>query len=186
MSSMLSLIRTSRPKNIYIYIYTYFKDPSTNILIFRTTKRKTDCSRVIGERCLEMLRKSFKVMAKFLELGVGHSAANRWKTHGVGSILKAAVTAWRRAARRPPESRGKMSLALETTVAEHQRFDAARWRPPIDSCVVGVAHPMIFRRQEIERRRWNTSRNTRIRVARFNISTRSSRLTSATKIFIQV
>lgn len=125
MSSMLSLIRTSRPKNIYIYIYTYFKDPSTNILIFRTTKRKTDCSRVIGERCLEMLRKSFKVMAKFLELGVGHSAANRWKTHGVGSILKAAVTAWRRAARRPPESRGKMSLALETTVAEHQRFDAA-------------------------------------------------------------
>lgn len=73
-----------------------------------------------------MLRKSFEVMSKFLELGVGHSAVNQWKTHGVGSILKAAVTAWRRAARRPPESRGKMSLTLETTTAEHQRFDAAR------------------------------------------------------------
>lgn len=146
---MLSHSNLSSKEHIYIYINT-LKIPQ-RIFSFSDTKRKTDCSRVIGERCLEMLRKSFKVMSKFLELGVGHSAANQWKTHGVGSILKAAVTAWRRAARRPPESRGKMSLALETTMAEHERFDAARWRPPIDSCVVGVAHPMIFRRQEIER-----------------------------------
>lgn len=107
----------------------YFKrreHPNSWYSLLSDTKRKTGCSRVIGEWCLEMLRKSFEVMSKFLELGVGHSAVNQWKTHGVGSILKAAVTAWRRAARRPPESRGKMSLTLETTTAEHQRFDAAR------------------------------------------------------------
>lgn len=93
-----------------------------------------------------MLRKPFEVMSKFLELGVGHFS--RWtdeKTHGVGSILKAAVTAWRRAARRPPESRGKMSLTLETTTAEHQRFDAARDVPLLIPAWLGVAHPMIFR-----------------------------------------
>lgn len=131
-----------------------------------------------------MLRKPFEVMSKFLELGVGHFS--RWtdeKTHGVGSILKTAVTAWRRAARRPPESRGKMSLTLETTTAEHQRFDAARDVPLLIPAWLGVAHPMIFRGRAARKSNGRSRGLKRLgRVyafARFNISigpTRSRRL----------
>lgn len=104
-------------------------------------------SRVIGKWCLEMLRKPLEVVSKFLEFGVGHSAGSqRENRRGVGSVLKAAVTAWSEesCSSTPGKLRSgaKMSLTLGDDVDGVEPPPLRRRsRRSIDSCVVSVAQP---------------------------------------------
>lgn len=76
-------------------------------------------SRVVGERCLQVLGQPLEVVPKFLELAVGHRHDVRKGERGVeqGSVLRAAVTAWRRAACHNPQEmiRDEMSLTSSST-----------------------------------------------------------------------
>lgn len=76
-------------------------------------------SRVVGERCLQMLRQPLEIVPKLLELAVGHRHDVRKGERGTeqGSVPRAAVTAWRRAACHNPQKviRDEMSLTSSPT-----------------------------------------------------------------------
>lgn len=63
-------------------------------------------SRVVGERCLQVLGQPLEIVPKLLELAVGHRHDVHKGERGTkqGSVPRAAVTAWRRAAHNPPEN----------------------------------------------------------------------------------
>lgn len=79
--------------------------------------RRSGYSRVVGERRFQVLGQPLKILPEFLELAVGHRSRrvremSKIQGTGQGSVPRAAVAAWRRAARRPLGNvRGeKMSL----------------------------------------------------------------------------
>jgi len=120
-------------------------------------------SRVVGERGLQMLGQPLEVVPEFLELAVSHRRVVRRvsKIQGArqGSVPRAAVAAWRRAARRPPGTiRGKkMSLTLSTTLLR-RRANATQpllipaWQTS-RACSRGGGQGLVLEREERNRER---------------------------------
>lgn len=76
-------------------------------------------SRVVGERCFQVLGQPLEVVPEFFKLTVGHCHNVRKDEQGTeqGSVPRPAVTAWSRAVRHNPQEmiRDKMSLTSSPT-----------------------------------------------------------------------